>query len=451
MSADPLIFIPVESKKREFDGKVLLASALLRRGFRVMLGTKVGVHRELIYTRNAIYLAKSASNENLDLYRHLKSLGHKLVVLDVEGGALTKEIRNDLLRSYQPEASEFFDYFYVFGDKIREAVINELDYIDPDKVITTGEPRFDLLRPEYDNFYAGEIKRIGDLYGRFILINTSFGFSNSILGEEGIQRLLENTTDIPDEQRPLYILKFETGKQLLLDFADLAKHLASEYPELNIVIRPHPDEDPSTYMKLTEGVRNIHVKCEGNVHPWIRASVGVIHHDCTTGLEAVMSAKPAISYLPSIEESITAWLPVYLSIECKTCQEVSAEVGKILLRPDEPWYPGEEKAEVFTSYFRNYAEPANTLLASSLNDAYQGICTTFKPSPSLLKERLHSRIRIHRYNRNKQPGKRERFMSVSVDEVKEKLSLAGIESVGSEISIRVLGGNAILLAKSRKP
>jgi surface carbohydrate biosynthesis protein len=439
----PTIFIPIESKKREFDGKVLLAVRMLSYGFRVVMGTKSGVQREAMHASNGLYLAKSASNESLELYRQLKARGHRLAVLDVEGGALTREIKNDLLRSYQPEASEFFDYFYVFGDKIRDAILEDLPYIHPDQVIVTGEPRFDLLRPEFAPFFADEIDAIKKRYSRFVLINTSFGLSNSILGEKGIRTFLETTSDIPDEQRPLYLLKHLEGKHLLQDFVEMAKMVAKQFPALNVVIRPHPDEDPTTYQRMTEGVMNLHVNGTGNVHPWIRSALAVIHHDCTTGMESVMAGKPTISFVPRMEESITAWLPVYLSVQCKTPGAVIEALAQYTGEPHPTYFPGAEKAEVFSSYFRNFTEAGSTLLSKALHAAYQHLHTTHRSSPPLWIARLRSRLNILKYNRNKHANGRERFMSISAGELRRKTELLYLSD--QPICLRIPGGNAAVM------
>lgn len=441
----PVIFIPVESKKRELDGKILLAATLLNRGFEVMLGTKSGIHREIAHYTNSLYLAKSASNVFLSFYKNFKSQGHHLAVLDVEGGALTREIRNDLLRSYQPEAAVFFDYFYVFGDKIKEAMVRDLPYISPEKVIVTGEPRFDLLRPEHDAFFREEMDKILQQYGRFILINTSFGLYNSTLGIDGIKNFLETTADIPDDQRHLYLLKHKECSLLLDAFISLAKEIAAAFPEINVVLRPHPDEDSLVYQNSFNGISNIHVNGSGNVHPWIKAAQAVIHHDCTTGMESVMAEKPTLSYIPREEESITAWLPVYLSIRCTTPEEIVNQLKRILGNGITRYYPGDEKAEVFGSYFENYRRTAADKLAGHLASAYQNMNSVFTPSLSLWLKRFRSRINIVRLRRDKQFQGWERFISIDSAEVMQKLSRSGLYNSAKLPLYTVRGGNTIRL------
>ena len=443
----PVIFIPVESKKREFDGKILLASHLMAAGFTVVLGNKFGVNRELMHSRNGLYLAKSASNENLELYKEMKKRGHRLVVLDVEGGALTKEIRNDLLRSYQPEACEYFDFIFVFGEKIREAILRDLDYVRPEQVVVTGEPRFDLLRPEYNRFFEAAIAEIKEKYGQYILINTSFGLSNSYHGDEGIRRILENTADIPDEQRSLYLLKHTRGKHLPAQFIALAKAIAEAFTGLNTVVRPHPDEDPAIYQEALKDVNRVFVDGSGNVQPMIKAARAVIHHDCTTGIESVMAGKPTISFIPEMEESITVWLPVYLSLQCETIDGVLAELTTIVERGIEDYHPGSERVEHFANYFENYRSLASEKLAGHLALHYREINSMLPGfSAGLYYWRLRSAIGVWRALRNEYVRRRGRFIRIDKREVIEKLLRSGIHLPAPEIFIR--GSNvAILRAK----
>lgn len=446
-SAFPVIFIPVESKKREFDGKILLTSHLLAAGFKVVLGNKAGVNRELMHARNGIYLAKSASNENLELYRKLHERGHRMVVLDVEGGALTKEIKNDLVRSYQPEACRYFDYIYVFGDKIREAIIRDLDYIRPEQVVVTGEPRFDLLRPEYDSFFENEIAEIKEKYGRFILINTSFGLSNSYHGDEGIRHILETTADIPDEQRHLYILKHTTGKHLLISFIDLAKAIATEFPAVNVVVRPHPDEDPAIYHKLLKDINGVFVNGSGNVQPMIKSATAVIHHDCTTGMESVMAGKPTISFIPVQEESVTAWLPVYLSLQCETTDSVLKELVRIIDGGIEVCDPGAEKSELFADYFENYRSLASEKITRHLNQHYGEMVGSLPGfSAGLHYARLLSAMNVRRVLRDEYTRQRGRFIRIDKNEVAGKLLRSGQHLPATEIVVR---GSNVVIIKSR--
>ncbi|HRZ42988.1 MAG TPA: hypothetical protein P5228_09845 [Bacteroidales bacterium] len=450
MTEHPLIFIPVESKKRELDGKILLASALIARGWKVIIGTKAGIRREMLHHRNALYLAKSVSSDFIPFYREIQSLGHRMVALDVEGGALTREIRNDLLRSYQQDAVEYFDYIYVFGDKIKKDIAEHIPYIPQEKILVTGEPRFDLLKPVHDPYYAADIEHIRNTYGNCVLINTSFGLSNSVLGEEWIRQFLETTGDIPEEQRPLYLLKHREGKILMQEFIAMAKRLAERFPALNFVLRPHPDEAQEVYREAFAGILNLFVDGTGSVQPWIKSAKAVIHHDCTTGLEAVLAMKPTISYIPRTDERITAWLPVFVSVACTSENAVANALETALQQPESLSAPEKEKGDVLASYFANFREEASDMLADHLSVAYCQPSTGPFGLVRLSLARLRSRVNIVRLRNKSRKDGWDRFIRMDREELCKRLPLTGNLNDISALRISIRGGNTAYLQSLRK-
>jgi hypothetical protein len=76
------------------------------------------------------------------------------------------------------------------------------------------------------------------------------------------------------------------------------KQLAHAFPNINFIVRPHPSEEKSTWVSALASVRNTSVENSGSVIPWILASEGVIHRNCTTGVEAFVLGKPVLRYHP---------------------------------------------------------------------------------------------------------------------------------------------------------
>ena len=93
------------------------------------------------------------------------------------------------------------------------------------------------------------------------------------------------------------------NSEILFDsFCKLAERLAIE-ADINVVMRPHPADDPDTVKDLMfkHGVRSDRVSCIGTneVFPWISASRLVVHNCCTTSLEAGFLGTPVVTYAPS--------------------------------------------------------------------------------------------------------------------------------------------------------
>ena len=80
------VYIPIEISSRELEAKVLLASYLVHKDLRVILGKKKQLIEFLNVARSGIFLSIWGAHKNFrGLYRKLKSKGHKLVVMDEEG------------------------------------------------------------------------------------------------------------------------------------------------------------------------------------------------------------------------------------------------------------------------------------------------------------------------------------------------------------------------------
>ena len=88
-------------------------------------------------------------------------------------------------------------------------------------------------------------------------------------------------------------------KQAIFEaFQRLIPELARAFPQLAIVVRPHPTEGQEVYQRIAAGNGRIHVTNEGNVVPWLLAARALIHNGCTTGVEAFVMRIPAFTYRP---------------------------------------------------------------------------------------------------------------------------------------------------------
>jgi hypothetical protein len=94
---------------------------------------------------------------------------------------------------------------------------------------------------------------------------------------------------------------------------ELVLYLSAENIDHDIILRPHPGEDHSTYVQLFDQYENVRIKHEGDVRSWIYASNGVIHHDCTTGVEAALMGTPVVSYQPLSDVQIDTVLSQVVS------------------------------------------------------------------------------------------------------------------------------------------
>ena len=112
-------------------------------------------------------------------------------------------------------------------------------------------------------------------------------------------------------------------------FIEAIKHLSKNAKDYDIVIRPHPSEDIETWKIFLGSMKNVHILREGSINAWLNRSFAVMHNSCTTALEATVSNKPLITYIP-FDQNYASKLANELGYPVKTLEELSKKVSIIL-------------------------------------------------------------------------------------------------------------------------
>ena len=79
----------METKVREFDGKLWLGLHLLARGHRVVLGPAGEVKASLHRTTPDVYVSKDPGDNSADFFDALRRAGCRVCGLPTEGGVFT--------------------------------------------------------------------------------------------------------------------------------------------------------------------------------------------------------------------------------------------------------------------------------------------------------------------------------------------------------------------------
>ena len=90
---------------------------------------------------------------------------------------------------------------------------------------------------------------------------------------------------------------------VMADFERMIPLLEDSFPEVTVVVRPHPTESHDVYRRLAEGCRRVRVTNQGNVVPWLLSARALIHNGCTTGVEAFELGVPALSYRATVNDT----------------------------------------------------------------------------------------------------------------------------------------------------
>lgn len=117
--------------------------------------------------------------------------------------------------------------------------------------------------------------------------------------------------------------------QLIGHFVKMIRKLAETYPDVNILIRPHPVEDEDAWDKMIGPFPNVHVFRDGTISGWIRGAKAIIHNGCTSALEAAVSGVPRIAYRP-LPSHFEREIPNQLSHEAFSIDEMIEKVNHAL-------------------------------------------------------------------------------------------------------------------------
>ena len=331
--------MPVENQVRELDSKVLLACIAAQHGFFSVIGFRREMHFHIASLPSGIYLSKSMTGASELVFRIIRNLGHEIVAWDEEALVhLPPEIYYS--RRLSPMAMSLVSHMFAWGEDNAELWRQYSHLPKGAEIDITGNPRNDLLRAEISPYYDKTVEELRKKYGDFILINTNFNHVNAFY--PGLNLIVQ--PDKPGEQpaygraakgmSPEYAQGLRDHKQGIFEkFQQVIPALEKEFPEYNIVVRPHPTENQEIYRTIAAQCSRVWVTNEGNVVPWLMAAKAIIHNGCTTGVEAYAMGVPAISYRAMVNENYDYGfyrLPNLLSHQCFDYEELQVTLGQIL-------------------------------------------------------------------------------------------------------------------------
>jgi len=329
-NTQPLL-IPIENQVRELDPKLLLAVCAANAGIKSYIGYRTEMDIIISKFPRSIYLAKSFTHRSDKMFRILSKLGHTICAWDEE--ALVHYPPDIYFkRRLSPIALSYVSHLFAWGQENED--LFRLYPLLPKAlpIHKVGNPRLDMLRKDFEYYYDDEIASIKQKYGKFILINTNFGNVNAHLPIHNLFTSKDEHGNYKDMGRGATGMgrEFSQGrakfKQTIFEhFLSLITYLSGTFKDSKIIIRPHPVESKDVYYDIAAKYNNVEVAQEGNVIPWVRAATALIHSGCTTGIEAYLSNKPAIAYVPLTDPryGYDAIIPDQLSHQCSNHSEVA--------------------------------------------------------------------------------------------------------------------------------
>lgn len=299
------LLFPIETSNRELLPKLFLACKFAEKEYISFIGNKANIKSIIPYIASPVYFDKGYHKGlSEEIYNKIEQQNGIIISLDEENGVDLKNFTT-LSHRFPENVFDYFDLIFLWGQKQYNFLKKNRKKFPGKKIIVSGHPRFELLKSKYRIIYDEQVNKIHEKYGKYILINTSFGLGNNILGDKfAIQNYKSRFPNVED------IISYE--KKQMAYFIDLVKILYKEI-DLNIILRPHPEENQFIYSQAFNDMRSVIVEYEDSVIPWILGCEVMIHHSCTTALEATMLGKIPISYIKDLNNDLVPWIPLEIS------------------------------------------------------------------------------------------------------------------------------------------
>lgn len=312
--ARPWLLLPIETKHRELYGKVLLSLAAAERGFEVLLGEQNAMLSQLNNLPQGIYLDKSVGRTKTKYFQKLNARDCQIVAW-CEEGLVYRDRDAYLHERVSGKSLSLANKFFAWG----EVQANDIHQHAPEaaaKIRITGNPRFDILRPEFRSIFTPVANEIRRRYGPYILINSNFSRYNHFMGYDfWIEALKQRGTITSDEQLDFYHRWRDFLGKIFHGFVRVIPLLSSAFPDRTFIVRPHPSEDHKVWLREMAPLNNVTVVHEDSAIPWISGADAVIHNSCTTGLEAYLLGVPVAAFRPVFDETFDSYLPNAVSHE----------------------------------------------------------------------------------------------------------------------------------------
>lgn len=345
------VALPVETIVRELKGKLWLALNLLAEGHEVVFGELSSMKQGLDVIQPDVFFRTSAvfSETKFDQNQFLKENGTIIVVLDTEGGAFKGRESYDSSRLHA-QMLPTIDRFFAWGQFSASVARDHNDM--EEKTVLTGNPRFDVLQPHLRGIYEEEANDIKEEYGKYILVNTTFGTVNP---EDGSRRVPKN--------RP-------AGK-LFHEFIEMCRWLSNSFEDLSVVVRPHPGENHETYVKNFQDDAGISVEHYGDVRSWMYGAEATVHNNSTTGIEGLLMDRPVFAYTPVSLPEERVHLSNKISRTVETRRELRREISSSIENSENAFQLTEEKKAELKRYIWNVDCSATKAIVEEIN-AIQG-------------------------------------------------------------------------------
>jgi surface carbohydrate biosynthesis protein len=272
----PILYLPVEVKSRELQGKAILAREVLEQGLNVVIGSAwpmVSWHDKM---PPGIFFFKTMNTGDAQNMLLWAKHGHLIAALDEEMFGVRADA-DYISATVHPRAPALADLVCAQG----AAYARAFPFPVPLKI--TGNPRTKTYRLSRGTdilvcLQSGNINNHGRSFEE--MVKKTLGLAQPLGTREGRAWAEILRASIAHECDVLPLM------------AATIAAVATAFPDRRVVVRPHPVEDPATW-QFEQG--NVVLDGgEGIVDALEKAGTAIFVSGCTTGLDAYLAGVPAV-------------------------------------------------------------------------------------------------------------------------------------------------------------
>ena len=307
------IYFPIEVKNRELIARVYFALRCALKGASVVIGTKNVLLRKMNLMRKGIIFFKSIQPNQYQHIKKFRNCGFKIASLDEEGLMFFTD--ENYVRRFREENFQLTDIYFSWGEKEKKALLSKFKkYEKCIKVV--GNSRLDILKKPISKIFSDDAEILRKRYGDFILLTTKFarhnpirrGWSTYYIGQ------LRAGYVASEHNKQYAILSEYHEKRNLKEFINFIKIFSNKFPEKKLVVRIHPAEDRSIWIKNVSKLKNVYLSYDNlSTNSYILASKFVIQSNCTTSLESYLLSKLSVNFLPYNNDKVEYTVPKLVS------------------------------------------------------------------------------------------------------------------------------------------
>lgn len=292
----PRVAMVVDHPERDLPGLVLVALDLARRGVACHLVPLNLQEREIWALAPDFVLFNYLRPSNERFARDLRTAGIAFGVLDTEGAIWPDHEEYASLLWTDAGLRRAARCVCMWGAPLASYLVSH-GLFAREQITVTGCPRFDLYAEPWRHLREDAAEALRHP-ARRVLINTNFSISNPRFTTAEKSVALHHTVlgYAPAELRRIV----DDEAAAMRETMTMAVRLAEAFPALQVVMRPHPFEDPAPYETVAAAVARggrgwLEVRQDESIQAAIFSACAVVQRSCTTAIEAGLAGVPTFS------------------------------------------------------------------------------------------------------------------------------------------------------------